>query len=163
MKRDPVSIIWLAGIGLAVLIYLVDPVQVLFLVQIVGRDLVRGIDQVVLHLGLAAFDVVRALALAAFAVFCALSVLAIRRGGRGRTALLAVTAVFLVLVATDGHEVDNIFADDAPTATPYLFIPQFWEDTGSHNRRWGEALLLSGVAALVMTRRVRGGVPARVR
>ena len=74
--------------------------------------------------------------LALYAVFCVLCLLAIRRGNRGRAALVLVSVVFLSLVGLD---------DGAPG-----------------ERRWAEALLLAAVAALVMTRRARAGLPARL-
>ena len=137
MKRDPVSVAWIAGLVLAVLFYLLDPGLVAERVGAVLSVVAGQLDLVFAQLTFAAADAVRALALALYAVFCILCVLSVQRGGRGYAALLLVSAAFVGLVG--------------------------WDGTGPGERRWGEALLLAGVGALVMTRRVRGGVPARLR
>lgn len=137
MRRDPVSLVWIVGLGLAVLFYVLDPARVAETLGLALTWVASRTDMLFAELTFAATDAVRALALASYAVFCILCVLSIRRGARGRTALVLVSAAFLALVALD--------------------------DGGPGERRWGEALLLAGVGALVMTRRVRGGVPARPR
>ena len=132
MRRDPVSLIWLVGLVLAVLFYLLDPT---LLAGRLGEGLTwlsSRVDLVFAQLTFAAADAVRAAALAFYAVFCILALLVIGRGGRGRAALVLVSIAFVLLVG--------------------------WDDTAPGERRWGEALLLAGVGALVMTRRVRGGV-----
>ena len=136
MKRDPVSFVWIAGLLLAVLFYLLDPGRVAEQVGVFLSWFALRLDLLFAELTFAAADVVRAAALALYAVFVLLCLLAIRRGGRGRAALVLVSVAFLALVALD---------DGAPG-----------------ERRWGEALLLAGVGALVMTRRVRGGSTARL-
>ena len=129
MKRDPVSTVWVVGLVLAVLFYLLDPGRVAEQLGAFLSALASQIDYTFAQLTFAAADAVRAAALALFAVFVALCLLTIRRGGRGRAALLLVSAVFLALVAMG--------------------------DAGPGERRWGAALLLAGAGALVMTRRVR--------
>lgn len=136
MRRDPVSFVWLAGLALAVLLYLLDPALVAGRLADALSWLASAVDLAFAQITFAAADAVRAAALALYVVFCVLCVLAVRRGGRGRAALVAVSAAFLLLLA--------------------------WDDTGPGERRWGEALLLAAVGAVVMTRRVRGTPPARL-
>ena len=136
MKRDPVSVVWIAGLVLAVLFYLVDPGRVAEQLGLFLSAVASQLDYAFAQLTFAAADAVRAAALALFAVFVVLSVLTIHRGGRGWAALLLVSAAFLALGAT---------GDAGPHGS-------WWGE-----RRWGEALLLAGAGALVMTRRVRHG------
>ena len=129
MRRDPVSAVWIVGLVLALLFYVLDPGRVAEQVSAFLSVVALQVDYAFAQLTFAAADVVRAGALALFAVFVGLCVLSIRRGGRGRAALLLVSAAFLALVAVS--------------------------DAGPGEQRWGAALLLAGVGALVMTRRVR--------
>ena len=129
MKRDPVSLVWIAGLVLAVVFYLLDPGRIAEQVGLVLSAVASQVDLAFAQITFAAAGAVRAAALALFAVFVGLSLLTIRRGGRGRAALVLVSAAFLALVAVG--------------------------DAGPGERRWGEALLLAGAGALVMTRRVR--------
>ena len=129
MKRDPVSLVWVVGLALAVLFYALDPGRVAEQLGAFLSALASQIDYAFAQITFAAADVVRAAALGLFAVFVALCLLSIRRGGRGRAALRLGSAAFLFLVVVN--------------------------DAGPDERRWGEALLLAGTGALIMTRRVR--------
>ena len=135
MRRDPVSVVWMVGLALAVLFYLLDPSLLAGRLGDALAWLALRVDYVFAELTFAAADAVRAAALALYAVFVVLCLLAVRRGRRGRAALVFVSAAFVLLVA--------------------------WNDTGPGEQRWGEALLLAGVGAVVMTRRVRATPPAR--
>ncbi|HEY0184945.1 MAG TPA: hypothetical protein VGC09_19260 [Rhodopila sp.] len=122
--------IWIGGLLLAVALYLIGPERFFD----TCLDLLDGIDtalrNVVAMLGVQAYSVVRALAIAIFVVFVVLAFLASQRGRRGIGALVIVTAVFLILV---WHPYD---AFPAPLS------------------RWIAALVLVIVGALVMTQRL---------
>jgi hypothetical protein len=124
-RRNPVAAVWLGGALLTLLLYLARPGALIAMVLDAAAQLETFWDVALQWLALTSFDLLRAIALGLLAVFVALTSLAIRRGRRGRGALIAVPVLFLLLV---------------------------WHAEGTH--RWAEALLLAGVGALVMTRRV---------
>jgi hypothetical protein len=131
-----IAVIWIAGIVLAVLVYAVGPEQFVFASFDLFERAWSGVQDLLRNLSIAAFDLVRALAIGLYFVFVALAVLAIRRGGRGWAALIVVSLVFLGLV---------------------------WHDPGrgfGSRTRWGAALVLAGVGALGMTRRLSHPEPA---
>jgi len=130
MSRNTIAVIWAAGIVLALIVYVTGPDRFV----VAALDFIqRGwwtMQEALLNFSIAAFDLVRALAIGLYFVFVALAVLTIRRGGRGRGALVAVTLVFFGLVWRSADE-----------------------GFGAHTR-WVTALLLTAVAALSMTRRL---------
>lgn len=127
-RRDPVTIAWLAGLALAVLVYVVGPDHFLFRLENALHILAWRLSEILADLSDAAVQVVRALAIGLMATFLVLSLAVIRRGGRARAAVIVVVALFLVLVGDTGP------ADQA---------------------QWVAALALSGVGAAVMTGRLR--------
>jgi hypothetical protein len=130
MPRNTIAAIWIAGIVLAVLIYVAGPERFVFAAYELIQRAWWGVQEVLRDLSLAAFDFVRALAIGLYFVFLALGVLAVSRGGRGWVALVVVSLLFLGLV---------------------------WHDYGTgfgSRTRWGAALVLVGVGALSMTRRL---------
>lgn len=134
-RRDPVTIAWVAGLALAVLVYVVGPDHFLFRLENALHVLAWRLSELLSDLSDAAVQVVRALAIGLMATFLGLSVAVVRRGGRARAAVVVVVALFLILVGGSGP------ADQA---------------------RWVAALALSGVGAAVMTGRLRqGGVALR--
>jgi hypothetical protein len=129
MRKNPVAAIWLIGILVAVVAYAANPGHLLTVALDTLAAGFAAVEQMVRSLTLFGSDVVRALAIGLFVTFVALSVLAIREGHRGRTALVIVSTVFVLLVRDDGD--------------------------GVSNGRWVAAFALAAVAALVMTDRIR--------
>lgn len=136
MRRDPVAAVWIGGLALAAVLYLVGTDRFWF--QVLNTLHVAGwwIGEVLDDLSGLAVELVRALALGLFATFGALCWLAARRGAAVRGTALLVGLVFLLLAAGDG----------------------------AGNLRWTGALLVAGVGALTVTRRLRmAGAMAGVR
>lgn len=131
-RRDPVTIAWVAGLALAAIVYAFGPDQVLFRIQDALHMAAWRVSELLWNLSATALDVVRALAIGLFVTFLALSFAVVRRGGRARLAAVVVGVVFVALV--EGA---------APGDTS----------------RWVAALLLSGIAAAVMTGRLRQASP----
>lgn len=136
MRRNTVGVVWGLGLLLALGLYLAGPDR---FGRVVVEDFGWAVAQVqgaFYLLGAQAFDAARALALGVFAVFVLLCLVAVGRGVRGRGALVAVSGVYLfLLLGPDSGE---------------PILPD----------RWLGALLVAGVGALVMTRRLmlpRGG------
>jgi len=130
MSRNTIAVIWGAGIVLALIVYVTGPDRFVF----AAFDLIQrawwGVQDALLNFSIAAFDLVRALAIGLYFVFVALAILTIRRGGHGRGALIAVSLVFFCLIWRSPGE-----------------------GFGAHTR-WMTALLLTAVSALSMTRRL---------
>jgi hypothetical protein len=130
MSRNTIAVIWVVGIVLALIVYVTGPDRFVFAAFDVMQRAWWGVQAALLNFSIAAFDLVRALAIGLYFVFVALAVLSIRRGGRGRGALVAVSLVFFGLIWRSAGE-----------------------GFGTHTR-WMTALLLTAVAALSMTRRL---------
>ena len=130
MPRNTIASIWIAGIVLALIVYVTGPDRFVFAAFDLGQRLWWNLQDALHHISIAAFDLVRALAIGLYFVFVALAVLAIRQGGRGQGALIAVSLGFLFLVWPSAN--DGFFA----------------------HSRWMAALLLVTVSALAMTRRL---------
>lgn len=130
MRRNTVGVVWVVGLLLAAGLYLAGPDR---FGTVVVEDVAWAAQEVqgaFYLLGAQAFDAARALAIGVFAVFVALCLVAVGRGLRARGALLAVSAVYLfLLLGPDSGE---------------PILPD----------RWLGALLVAGVGALVMTRRL---------
>jgi len=134
-RRDPVLLAWLVGLGLAGLIFAVGPDRFLFRFWDTLHVFMWQVAEALDNLSAVALDAVRALAIGLYVTFLALAFAVARRGGRARGAIVVVTVLFLVLVGD---------------ATP-----------GSQ-ARWLAALCVSGIAAAVMTGRLRPpALPAR--
>ena len=131
-RRDPVVIAWVIGLALAALVYVVGPRDFLFRFMDTLHVVAWRLGEFVADLSLVALDVVRALAIGLFATFVVLSLAVVRRGGRAKGALILVTVLFVLLVGTQQPATDS-------------------------NARWTAALILSSVAAFVMTGRMRQG------
>ncbi len=130
MRRDPVLFAWVAGLGLAALVYVVGPDRFLFRLLDTLHVLGWQIGEFIADLSNLALDLVRALAIGLYATFLALGIAVARRGGRSRGALLIVSVLFFLLAngALEGS------------------VP---------NARWMAALVLTGAGAAVMTARLR--------
>ncbi|MCQ8278482.1 hypothetical protein NFI95_08450 [Acetobacteraceae bacterium KSS8] len=128
MRRDPIALVWLAGLGLAVLLTVYGP-------SVLGFDPGPILDRIGLALhGLSepALRMIRGFAIAAFAVFVVLCVLARRRGRPAMAMAIVVSLLFVILAGG----------------------PDGWS-TNLHAAHWPAALLVSLVGALLMTGRLR--------
>jgi hypothetical protein len=137
MNRTTIAAIWIAGIVLALLVYVTGPERFVFAAAEFVQRAWWSAQEALRNLSIAAFDLVRALAIGLYFVFLALGVLAVSRGGRGLVALVVVSLLFFALA---------------------------WQDYGTgfgSRMRWGAALMLVGVGALSMTRRLTHPDPAR--
>jgi hypothetical protein len=129
-RGDPVVVAWVLGLGLAVLVYVLGPQHFLFRLLDTFHVLMWRLGEFIADLSTVALDAVRALAIGLYATFVVLAFAVLRRGGRGRAALIIVSVLFAILVAHD----------DVVTES---------------NGRWAAALALSGIGAIVMTNRLR--------
>ncbi len=127
MRRDPILLAWGLGLALAALVYLVGPDRFLFRVLDTLHVLGWRLAEVIDDLTAVALDVVRALSIGLYVTFVVLGFAVARRGGSSFGSLLVVSLLFLALAGGSG-------------------VP---------NVRWTAALVLTGVAAAVMTGRLR--------
>ncbi len=129
MRRDPVALVWIGGLALAAVLYVVGTdrfwFQILNTLHLVGY----WVGEIIADLSGLTIELVRALALGVFATFVALCWLAARRGAAARGIGLLVALLFLVLAGGG--------------------------DYGAGSARWAGALLVAGLGAAVMTRRLR--------
>ncbi len=135
MDQRTITMIWIGGGVLALLVYLAGPDM--FLSGIWGflDRIEAGFHALLAFLGAQAFDVVRAAAIAIYIVFLVLGGIAIHRGVKSIAAMIAVTLGFVILV---------------------------WRpDQGAYisSTRWLAALALAIIGALVLTQRLTA--PAR--
>ena len=129
-KPDPVALVWIAGVALAVAAYAIGPERVVQSAFAVFHQISWYVDQLVHNLTAATLRALRAVAIGLFGVFVGLSLLAIHRRATGPGGLIVVAVVFLLLVW--GAEGDH------PTA----------------NLRWAVALIVAALAALGATQRL---------
>lgn len=98
-RNGTVAAVWIGGVLLAIVAYAVGPDQVL---QRAWAAIASAGDALWLladRLDALSFDLLRALAIGAFGAFVLLAIMAIRRGLRGRAALIAVSLVFAAAIA----------------------------------------------------------------
>ncbi|HVC59528.1 MAG TPA: hypothetical protein VND19_04055 [Acetobacteraceae bacterium] len=127
MDRRTIGLIWIGGIVLMVVLYVIGPQDFIQACEAYLSRLWWFIGNLIETLSARAFNAVRAAALALYAVFAVLAVLARRRGLRGGGALFIVSALFLLLVGTR------------------------WYDPGI---KWFTAAVLAGAGAAAMTARL---------
>ncbi|MBS0641229.1 MAG: hypothetical protein JSS43_15250 [Proteobacteria bacterium] len=127
--------IWVGGLILAAVIYLVGPDQFLDTVLNTLDAIDTAFRRLFITLGLQVFSVVRALAIALYIVFVVLAIMSASRGRRGVGALIVVTIIFALLVWR-----------------PYADYP-------APVGRWIIAFALVLVAAMIMTQRLLAGPP----
>lgn len=127
LSRNPVALAWLAGLAVAALAYLAGPDHFIGVVLSAPERVARAIETLLRNLSASAFDGIRALAIGLFVAFAGLAIAAIRRGQKGRAALVAVSVVFLLLIT---------------------------DRSTSAASRWLGALVLAGCAAAVMSQRL---------
>jgi hypothetical protein len=80
VQRSTIGLIWIGGLVLAALFYIVGPDQFLERCLYALDNLNEAIHRFVISLGVQAYDVVHAVALAILVVFMVLAVMAARRG-----------------------------------------------------------------------------------
>ncbi len=136
-RPDPVALVWIAGVAIAVVAYAVGPDRVVAGAFEVFHQASWYVDELVHNLTTATLAALRAVAIGLFGVFVGLSLLAMRRQAHGPGGLIVVAIAFLLLVW--GAEGDN------PAA----------------NMRWAVALIVAAAASLGATRRLgrRPGPP----
>jgi hypothetical protein len=129
--------IWIGGFVLAVALYLIGPDRFFDACLDLIDEIDSGFRNLIAMLGVQAYGVVRALAIAIYVVFAVLAFLASQRGHRGVGAWVVVTLVLLMLV---WRPYDSY-------ATPIS--------------RWIGALALVVAGAVVMTQRLTADPPRR--
>ena len=127
MDRKTIGLIWLGGIVLMAVLYLIGPQDFIRACEALLSRLWWYLGDLIEALTERAFDAVRAAAIALYVVFVVLAVLARRRGLRTGGALFIVSVLFVLLVETH------------------------WYESGT---KWFSALVLAGVGAAVMTARL---------
>jgi hypothetical protein len=129
-RPDPVALVWIGGIALAALAYVLGPDHVVASVLAAIDRAGWAVSELIGNLTAAAFEAMRAAAIGLLGVFVALSVLAIRRDRRGHAGLIVLTVVFILLVwGANG-------------------------DTPAANTRWLLALALAALGAVAATNRL---------
>jgi hypothetical protein len=124
------ALIWIGGLALAALIYLVGADQFMDAVAVALNALDATFRHVLFTLGTQLFGVVRALTIALYVVFVILAVLSASRGRGGVGALIFISILYALL-----------------TWRPF-------EDYPPPVGRWIVAFALVLVAAIVMTQRL---------
>jgi hypothetical protein len=132
VRRENIAMIWIGGFVLAAALYAVGPDRFLDACLDLFDQIDAAFHTLLLRLGVQAYAVVRALAIALYVVFAVLTLLAAQRGHRGAAAMVVVTVVFLVLVWQ-----------------PYEGMP-------TPLSRWVIALVLVLIGGVVMTQRLMG-------
>jgi hypothetical protein len=130
VRRESLAVIWVGGLILAVLIYVVGPDRFLDTVLNALDALDFGFRTLIQTLGMQIYGVVRALAIALYVVFVVLALLASSRGRHGIGAIIVVTLLFAMLVWR-----------------PYAYDP-------APPGRWIVAFALMLVSAIIMTQRL---------
>jgi hypothetical protein len=127
VDRRIIGLVWVGGIVLMAVVYLIGPQQFLASCEAIIMAAARFVDDLAAALIWRTFEVTRAAAIALFVVFLVLAALAMQRGMRVGGLLAGVSIVFVLLIRTN------------------------WYDPGT---KWLAAALLAAVAAGVMTRRL---------
>lgn len=137
MGRNPILLAWVAGLALAVVVYVYGPEHLIFRLVDSLHFFGWWLDEVVTQLGGVMADGVRALAIGLYVTFVALGLAVKQRGGPARSALFWVSVLFWLLAA------GVIGVDEGPS-------------------RWVLALALVTVASVGMTARLRSARPGVV-
>lgn len=127
MDRRTIGLIWIGGIVLMGVLYLIGPQDFIQACEAYLSRLWWFLGDLIDALSERAFNALRAAAIALYAVFVVLAILARRRGLRSGGAFFVVSALFLLLVGTR------------------------WYEPGT---KWFSAAVLAGVGAAVMTARL---------
>jgi hypothetical protein len=99
MRRNIVGLVWLVGIALTILVYQIGPDRIVWNAFGWLNDVHAAVDALFASLAVNTFELMRALAVGLFPVFVVLALVAMRRGLAARGALVAVTLVFVLLLA----------------------------------------------------------------
>lgn len=129
-RRNPVTLIWIGGGLLAVVLYVIGPEHFVSAALNTISWVTLATQRLLADLFVQAFDAVRALAVALFVVFVVLGIMAAQRGQHVRATLLIVSVLYVLLLWP---------------AAEYGFVS---------SDRWIAAFLLAGIGAAVMTRRL---------
>jgi hypothetical protein len=139
LRKNMVGMIWVAGLILAAIVYLIGPDRILY-AGIAAIDNARAtMDRAFSALAINTFEVMRALALGLAPAFLVLCALASRRGIPYLRLLVVVAVLFLVLLYLPAHE--------------------GWYVS---SKRWTVAFIAVAVGCAVMSRRLTffdGGAP----
>ena len=103
-RPGAITVIWLAGLVLAVLAYVVGPDRFMDTVWTVLWDFQATLTRLAASFATVSFDLVRAAAIGLFIVFVLLCLIAIRRGLRGWMALILVSFTYLSTVGSSSYE-----------------------------------------------------------
>lgn len=133
MRERSIAAIWLGGIILALLIYLVGPDRFVFGLQDFIENFGFSLAALIARLGTISFDLLRAMAIALFVVFVGLSIVAIQRGVAGKLLVVVVAGGFLLLIGRPG--LDDGYGEYA-------------------HRGWVGAFFLAAIGAVLMTKRL---------
>src|SRR3954447_10871680 len=98
VRRETLIGIWIGGLVLAALIYMIGPDQFLDTVLNAFDLIDYAFRHFVITLGVQIFTLVRALTIALYIVFVVLVLMAVSRGRRGIWALIVVTVLCALLV-----------------------------------------------------------------
>ncbi len=128
--RNPVAAIWVLGAVVALLAYEFGSTHFLAAVAAFTGQALDQLQRWSFELSRSAGEFVRAAAIGLYVVFVALSLLVLRQGGRAKAALILVSGLFYLLVWSTDFDVSS--------------------------NRWFAGFVLTGIAALVMTRRLVG-------
>ena len=129
-RPDPVALVWIGGIALAALAYAVGPDHLVSSTLAAINRAGWAMSDLAHNVTAAAFDAMRAAAIGLLGVFIALSLLAIRRSGRGHAGMIVLTVVFVMLVWGA------------------------YGDNSASNTRWLLALALAAIGAVAATNRL---------
>jgi len=130
VDQRTITMIWIGGGVLALLVYLAGPDTFLSGLWGILDRIEAGFHALLAFLGAQAFDVVRAAAIAIYIVFLILGGIALHKGVKAVAALVAVTLGFVILVWR-------------PDQASYV-----------SSTRWMAALVLAIVGAVVLTQRL---------
>ena len=128
MQNRTVAAVWILGLALAALIYVLGPDDALARLSGWADQAGGFVTALADTLGGRALDILRAMAIGCFTVFFALSIVATGRGHPSVGLMLVVTVLFLLLVWHQGREAAG---------------------------HWTLALLLAASAAMNVTRRLQ--------
>ncbi len=124
MTRNPIAIIWLVGILAAVLAYLGDGTQIVAFLADLAQAATLQLELLVDRLNQLSIGLVRALAIGLFVTFAALAALAVRRGLKGRAALVLVTLGFAWAVRQPDGWADALLLAGTAAAVMTLRLSQ---------------------------------------
>jgi hypothetical protein len=130
--RNPVALIWILGLVVAVVAYQIGPTHFLATLFDTLSQALAQLERWTWELSRTAADFVRAGAVGLYVVFVALCIVVLRQGGKAWGALVLISGMFYLLVWSSDYDVSN--------------------------HRWFLGFAVALVGALVMTGRITGGL-----